>query len=692
MAANGYVGKILRLDLTARESSVIDTEEYEQWGGGHGIGSALFWDLCKDKTVDGRDPGNVLTIMTSPLSGTMAPSASGRVEVQGIGTAGYPVNWFTRSNFGGRFGGQLKYAGWDGIVLEGKADGPVWIDIVNDKVVFRDAGDLWGKDTQETQKLVWKMKENEEHGWSEVGSSRDAGRTTQKPAIMTIGPAGENLSSLGCILHDAGNAAGQGGFGAVFGSKNLKAICVVGTGSIEVADPAALFNARMWAKDEYAAKPGQPAHPNGPTFGVDPAPVLMYAKNPGDPKGPQACQGCINGCRARFSTGLANESSCQETSMYKAFDVLAHGEGTDASIIATDLVQKMGVNSYELMQGMGYLYALSKMGVLGKGLEIDTELDMSRIGETDFIETLVDMISNRKGIGEDLADGFVRAAEKWGRLEQDWASGILDFPYWGYANHGYDPRAEVEWGYSSIMGDRDMNEHGFNANFWSVIKHMMGGIEMPVSAEEYAKITTAKMVPYQDDMSMVDYSTENIYSESFAKLVVWQRHYTRFWKQSALYCDFRYPDFTNYNRLDNVGLTGDGEPVFWNAITGQDLTFLEGIDLGRKIWTLDNAIWILQGRHRDMVQFAPYIYDIPLEGSLVGPFYPMAGRVDGEWAFINTLGRSIDRDGFEEWKTHFYNLEGWDTATGWPTREVLEELDMADVATVLENEEKLGGM
>ncbi|MCG2808448.1 MAG: aldehyde:ferredoxin oxidoreductase, partial [Coriobacteriia bacterium] len=157
MAANGYAGKILRLDLTARKSSVIDTEKYEQWGGGHGIGSALFWDLCKDKTVEGRDPGNVLTIMTSPLSGTMAPSASGRVEVQGIGTAGYPVNWFTRSNFGGRFGGQLKYAGWDGIVLEGKADAPVWIDIVNDKVVFRDAGDLWGKDTQETQKLVWKM-------------------------------------------------------------------------------------------------------------------------------------------------------------------------------------------------------------------------------------------------------------------------------------------------------------------------------------------------------------------------------------------------------------------------------------------------------------------------------------------------------------------------------------------------------
>ncbi len=691
MATGGYVGKILRVDLTARETSVIETEKYTEWGGGHGIGSALFWDLCKDKTVSGRDSGNVLTFMTSPLSGTMAPSASGRVEVQGIGTAGYPVNWFTRSNFGGRFGGQLKQAGWDGIVLEGKADAPIWLDIINGKVEFRDAADLWGKDTQETQQLIWELKENEEHGWTEIGKTRDSGRTTQKPAIITIGPAGENQSSLGCLVHDAGNAAGQGGFGAVFGSKNLKAISVVGTGSIAIADPAGLLNARIWAKEEYAAAPGQKVEPNGPTFGVDPAPVFLYAKNPDGPMGPQACQGCINGCRARFDTGIANESSCQETSMYKAFDTLAHGEGTDASYIATDLVQKMGVNSYELMQGIGYLYALSKMGVLGKGLEIDTDLDMSRVGEADFAIDLITKISNREGIGEDLADGFVRAAEKWGRLEQDYAIGILDFPYWGYANHGYDPRAETEWGYSSIMGDRDMNEHGFNANFWSVIKHMMAGLEMPVSAEEYAKITTAKMVPYDDDPNMVDYSTENIYSESFAKLVVWQRHYTRFWKQSALYCDFRYPDFTNYNREDNVGITGDGEPKFWNAVTGQDLTFLDGIELGRRIWTLDNAIWILQGRHRDMVQFASYIYDIPLENSLVGPYYPMAGKVDGQYAYINVLGRSIDRDGFEEWKTHFYNLEGWDPASGWPTRETLESLNLAFVADALTEAEKLGG-
>ncbi|PKQ19602.1 MAG: aldehyde ferredoxin oxidoreductase, partial [Actinobacteria bacterium HGW-Actinobacteria-6] len=135
-----------------------------------------------------------------------------------------------------------------------------------------------------------------------------------------------------------------------------------------------------------------------------------------------------------------------------------------------------------------------------------------------------------------------------------------------------------------------------------------------------------------------------------------------------------------------------GEPRFWNAVTGQDITFLDGIELGRRIWNLDNAIWVLQGRHREMVQFASYIYDIKLESSLVGPYYPMAGKVGDKWAYINTLGRSIDRDGFEEWKTHFYNLEGWDVKSGWPTRETLEGLKLAYVADALTEADKLGGV
>ena len=112
----GHVGKILRLDLTNRKVSVLETVQYEDWIGGHRMGSAIFWDLVKNKEISGFDERNIITIMTSPLSGTLAPAASGRTEMQGIGIQSSPVEWFTRGNFGGRFGPMMKYTGWDGIV------------------------------------------------------------------------------------------------------------------------------------------------------------------------------------------------------------------------------------------------------------------------------------------------------------------------------------------------------------------------------------------------------------------------------------------------------------------------------------------------------------------------------------------------------------------------------------------------
>ena len=133
----GFVGKILHVHLGKRKCAVIATSQYEDWGGGHGMGSAIFWDLVKNKKISAFAPANVVTIMTSPLCGTMVPGAAGRCEVQGIGPQSYPIEWFTRSNFGGRFSPMLKYAGWDGIIIEGKARSPVWIDIRDEVVKIR---------------------------------------------------------------------------------------------------------------------------------------------------------------------------------------------------------------------------------------------------------------------------------------------------------------------------------------------------------------------------------------------------------------------------------------------------------------------------------------------------------------------------------------------------------------------------
>jgi aldehyde:ferredoxin oxidoreductase len=714
---NGYVGRILRVDLTERKVSAIDTREYEDWVGGHGFGSALFWDLVQDKAISGFDPGNVVTIMTSPLTGTMAPAASGRTEVQGIGVHSSPIEWFTRSNFGGRFGSMLKYAGWDGIVIEGKADRPVWVDIRNHEVKIKDAGTLWGMDTWETQQAIWQeVTGTASREWVDLGTGDQGSRTTQKPAVLTIGPAGENLCRVACLIHEAGNASGQGGFGAVWGSKNLKAISVIGTGSIEIADPNALLKSRLWAQKQYGLDFKNPRLIQQSWFSPSSPQVVFWRRE--EEARLQACLGCHLGCRERSHTGLGNESSCVETEFYAPYDRKRHsslllrgftsvlarlgqeaqsaglmylsGKQTSAARIAADLLQKYGINAYEMYKGLAYIRDLHKMGVLGPGKDIDCDLPFDKLGEVEFVEKFLSMIAYRQGIGEDMAQGFFRAAKIWGRQEEDLRTGLLQYPYWGLPEHNYDPRAEIEWGYGSILSDRDINEHDFNFLFWMPSLQIWNGMRPVPTAERVANVVSEKLVPYEGDPLMLDFSTENMYSDHMVKLVAWHRHYTRFWKQSVLYCDLRWPDFYNNRGPDYRGLTGEGEPKFLNAVTGKDYTFREGMELGRKIWNLDNAIWTLQGRHRDLVHFADYIYKMPYGGSGLFTLYYMPGRENGEWKYISVNERYIDKAHFEEWKTRFYSFEGWDPKTGWPTRNTLKSLGMSSVADTIEKRGKLG--
>ena len=684
---NGYAGKILRINLTDRKTSTINTKDYEQWVGGHGMGSAIFWDLVKDKTIGGFHPDNVVTIMTSPLSGTLAPGASARTEVQGIGVQSSPVEWFTRSNFGGRFAPMLKYAGWDGIVIEGKADKPVWVDIRNEDVKIKDARHLWGLDTWNAQEEIWREVNGRGYGsWMELGSDE---RTTQRPAVLTIGPAGENLSRTACLIHDAGNASGQGGFGGIWGSKNLKAVSVIGTGSIMIADPKGLIEARLWAQKKYGLDLEIPDPSWFSRFGPRRPQNRYWDKQ--EQARLQACIGCHQGCKERSETGLGNESTCVETSFYAYHDKRKHGgRQTSAAYIAADLLQKYGINAFEASVGLNYIRALNKMGILGRSGKIKCDLDFGNLGEVEFADHFLKMIAYRKGVGDDFAEGFFRAAKRWGRLEEDLKTGILYYPNWGLPGHSYDPRAEVEWGYGSILGDRDVNEHDFNVFYQWPSGAIRAGKTPQLPAEQLTKIAAEKLIPYENDPLMLDFSTDNIYSEHMVKLVAWHRHYTRFWKQSVLYCDMRWPEFINSRLPGYKGLTGEGEPKFLNAVTGKKFSFVDGMELGRKIWNLDNAIWTLQGRHRDMVHFSDYIYHIPFVGLGNYATYYLPGREKGRWDYIRVNGRHLDKAKVEEFKTRFYTLEGWDTRSGWPKRRTLESMGLKFVADELDKERKLG--
>lgn len=740
---SGYVGKILFVDLTAMTVDTIDTSLYEAWGGGHGIGSALFYDIVVKQNnvnlaeIDGFHPKNLLTVMTSPLSATGVPSATARTEVQGIGVHSYPIGWYTRSMIGGRIGPMLKFAGYDGIAVFGKASAPVWIDIRDDSVEIRPCEDLgiWGKDTFETQKTIHKyvMGEDTFNTWITPEGLRN--NTTQMPAVLTMGQAGESLCRFACLMSDGGYAAGAGGFGAVMGAKNLKAISALGTGSVPVDDPAGLVRERIERLEKYGPKV-EGYNPldraliqrqnsmvgAAEAFGMTPTDFFgaSYQRTE-EEKRPASCMGCYAGCRARYENSKANESHCAGCFFY------AQADDLETMVEATDMVNRYGFNTFDLFQGVPYFKDLADRGIIGPGAEIDSGgLDWSKFGKIEWAQQFLDTIVTKDTpFGEAVSEGLIRALETWGRLDDigdalEKDKSHINIPYWGLPEHHYDPRCQLEYGYGAILGDRDLCEHYFSAIFldWAQTERvkMMGMKVRPLNATGYqhAYLSAKKMTPHNQDydsiedaMMMLDYSTSNMYSEHIVRLVSWHRHYSRFWKASMLFCDWKYPDIINSNPKNGEEAAGcgsgqnDGTPeareggsfeteeIFFKLVTGKDFSFLDGMRIGRKIWILDNVIWTLQGRNRDMIKFSDYIYDqkYPHQYGLT-TYRPNA--LKDKWALRNVGGRSLDREGFEEFKTKFYTYEGWNPDTGWPTRSTLESLGMGEVADTLENWEKLG--
>jgi aldehyde:ferredoxin oxidoreductase len=676
----GYTGKILRVNLTTKSISTIDTAKYEEFGGGHGIGSALFFDLVGDQLpFPAFDPRNVVIIMATPFSGTFMP-ASGRSEVQGLGPMLYPVEWFGHSNFGGRFTAQLKFAGWDGIAVDGASDEPVWINIVNDKVTIESAKGIWGMDTWDTQeeiarRVIPSLKYGE---WADL----NVGYTTQIPAVVCCGPAGENLSRLGCLLHGPGSQAALCGFGGVFGSKKLKAISAIGSGGVSIADPKAYMEARLWFRQfqwdvdnprepERFAKQGYMLISGRPSGGN-----VLNGQLPLVPARAAACASCPRGCRMRLASADSNESVCAGTMAVRV-------RGTQKlSRQANDLMQKYGLGHWQFMPLQSYIQSLYKRGLLGKGKLIESDLPMDQNGTIGFADTLMRKISNRDGVGNDLAEGCARLAEKYGLYKEDVASGVLPLPYWGTADH-YDARVEAEWGFGSLLGERDLMLH-MMANY--PLYWMANSGDPYLTAEEAAKLYTDAMEPYNGDLYMVDYSDgpTGIYSDSKVKQVAWVKHYEKFWIGSGGFCGWRWPMCITNNTADRRGPTPKAEPKFWNAITGKKGTFADYMEIGHKIYTLDRSIWVLQGRHRDMEVFPDYLYTQKSRGAHL-PMYE-----NGKWDYGTGAGRTLDRAKVEDFKTRFYKFEGYNPENGYPTRETLEKMGLKKVADLLQSKGKLG--
>ncbi len=225
MSTKGYYGRMLEVNLSNGkiEKTRIPDSDLQHFLGGRGLGAKILYDRLKPGT-DPLSPDNILMFMTGPFVGYPIPSSS-RTCVITKSTRTSPVekkyehsSTLSYANMGGFFGPELKYAGYDGLLVTGKADKPVYILIEDDQVSIEDASDYWGMGTDEFDKVFP----------SKLGEGRYES--------CYIGPAGENLVPMACIINTAARAAGRGGTGCVMGSKNLKAVAVKGSGIPEVAD------------------------------------------------------------------------------------------------------------------------------------------------------------------------------------------------------------------------------------------------------------------------------------------------------------------------------------------------------------------------------------------------------------------------------------------------------------------------
>lgn len=226
MSTRGYYGILLDVNLSTREVSrfQVPEEDLRLFVGGRGLAMKILWDRLEKPGIDALDPSNPLMIMPGPFSGLPIPSSSRTTVVCKSPRTSplhspYPhASSISYSSMGGFIGPEIRFAGYDGIIIQGKADTPVYLYINNDRVEIRDASPFWGMGTDEFDKKFT------EH----LGDRRF--RTCY------IGPAGEKLNPMACIINTASRAAGRGGTGCVMGSKNLKAIAVRGTGMPNVAD------------------------------------------------------------------------------------------------------------------------------------------------------------------------------------------------------------------------------------------------------------------------------------------------------------------------------------------------------------------------------------------------------------------------------------------------------------------------
>ena len=417
---HGWTGRLLRVDLGtgACSQEALDPQVLKDYIGGRGLGAYLVYRQVPPR-ADPLGPENVLAFCTGPLTGTRVPTG-GRSS---LSTLSPLTRTIFDGNSGGSFGVRLKWAGWDALVVEGVAERPVWLEVTADGAVLHDAEELRGSEVPEA-----------------VGAVRRPGA-----AAMCIGPAGENRVLISGIMDDKGCAYGRGGVGAVMGSKNLKAVLAAGDHHPGIAEKEKLefvdYEVRKWLNASPRTSQGLPEFGTSVLVNILNWFGVLPTRNFQDGEFPQAqaisgerlkreflekknaCWGCPIACKRATRT----EHEAGEGPEFETIYALGSNLGVSdfpALIEANYLCNRLGLDTISAGATISCAMELAERGLL------QTEL---RFGRADLLGDTLRDIASRRGLGDELAQGSRRLAEKHGAPEAAMQVKGLELP-------GYDPR------------------------------------------------------------------------------------------------------------------------------------------------------------------------------------------------------------------------------------------------------------
>jgi len=627
MTGFGYVGRILKVDLSAGNITNMPTSDYaERFLGGRGIGTKLYWDEV-DPDVRALDPENRLIFITGPVTGV--PPAGPRCQVYGKS----PISdRFSYSSFAGKgWGAFLKLAGFDGLVVHGKADKPVYLVIKDGAVEIKDAAALWGKGSVEASAIL----------------KKDLG---DRARVLATGPAGENKVVFATLLAD-GDASVSSGFGAVMGSKNLKAIAVTGEGRIPVAQPQRLREITQYVRQLYGERKQFTLNELPPDIKHD----VCYG-----------CMGCSSRSFYKAKNGTKGKLTCASGAFYQEWAKMFYGKWTEVPFFANRLIDRYGLDAWSMMATVILLGGCSQAGIIS---EEETGLPLSKIGSLEFIETLVKKISQREGLGDVLAQGPVKAAASLGNVATGMIDNLLGDPHGHLAV--FCPRLLIYTGLAYALEPRQhipqLAEIGGTVElFWGEWARKVP--ESYVSSDVLRSIAGR----FWGSELAVDFSTYE--GKALAAKKIQDRI---FGNECLIACLWNFPIWHSRYTEDHMGDPAI-ESTIISAVTGQDIDEDQLYLFGEKAYNLQRAVMIREGRRgREDDRLPDHFHTQPLEFD----YYDMECLVPGKnGEIISRKGEVLEKDKFEEMKSEFYSLREWDVETGLQKKAKLRELGLEEVA------------